>query len=275
MAEREREFAGKLRLPLPLVFSGNPEDWEEWHWNFTIYVSLFDASIGELLERASTSDIEVFDTHFDSESFSQERRVELLRFSRKLHVLLAILTSGSAKLVVRQNIRGNGFETWRRLLQKFSMPNAQSTHFLHRCWINAWETVKVRYETLTGTSLPDGVLMATLLNKTSGPLQQHLRLNSTSIRTYPQMCDVIVSYFRSRLMLHGTASHTSASSQGPAPMDVGALKGKGGNFKGKKGKGKDFGFKGKGNKSGFGLGHWIFMKGKGKGGNTGMKGNFK
>ena len=60
------------------------------------------------------------------------------------------------------------------------------------------------------------------------------------------MREVIVSYFRSRLMLHGTASHTSASSQGPAPMDVGALKGKFGNFKGKQGKGKGLGFKGKG-----------------------------
>ena len=286
MAELEGEFAGKLRLPLPPVFSGNPEDWEEWHWNFTIYVSLFDASISELLERAATSDAEILDTHFDMPGFSQERRAELLRFSRKLHVLLANLTSGAAKLVVRQNIRGNGFETWRRLLQKFSMPNAQREHALLAQvldWkfnahsfeqdFNAWETVKVRYETLTGTSLPDGVLIATLLNKTSGPLQQHLRLNSTSIRTYPQMREVIVSYFRSRLMLHGTASHTSASSQGPAPMDVGALKGKYGNFKGKKGKGKGFGFKGKGGKGGFG--HWNFMKGKGKGGKTGMKGNFK
>ena len=88
---------------------------------------------------------------------------------------------------------------------------------------NAWETVKVRYETLTGTSLPDGALIATLLNKTSGSLQQHLRLNSTSIRTLAQMREVIISYFKPRLMLQNTAS----SSQGPAPMDIGALKGKG------------------------------------------------
>ena len=138
---------------------------------------------------------------------------------------------------------------------------------------NAWETVKVRYETLTGTSLPDGVLIATLLNKASGPLQQHLTLNSTSVRTYSQMREVIVSYFRSRLMLHGTALSTSASSQGPAPMDVGALKGMKGNFKGNKGKRRGFGFKGKGGKGGFG--HWNFMKGKGKGGKAGMKGNFR
>ena len=133
--------------------------------------------------------------------------------------------------------------------------------------------MKVRYETLTGTSLPDGVLIATLLNKASGPLQQHLTLNSTSVRTYSQMREVIVSYFRSRLMLHGTALSTSASSQGPAPMDVGALKGMKGNFKGNKGKRRGFGFKGKGGKGGFG--HWNFMKGKGKGGKAGMKGNFR
>ena len=155
MAELEGEFAGKLRLPFPPVFTGNPEDWEEWHWNFTIYVSLFDASISELLDRAALSDAEILDTHFDMPGFPQERRAELLRFSRKLHVLLANLTSGAAKLVVRQNIRGNGFETWRRLLQKFSMPNAQREHALLAQvsdWkfnahsfeqdFNAWETVR-------------------------------------------------------------------------------------------------------------------------------------
>ena len=125
MAELEGEFAGKLRLPIPPVFSGNSEDWEEWHWNFTIYVSLFDPSIGELLERAAASEVEILDTHLDNDRFPQERRIELLTFSRKLHVLLANLISGSAKLAVRHFIVGNGFETWRSILQKFSMPNAQ------------------------------------------------------------------------------------------------------------------------------------------------------
>ena len=131
---------------------------------------------------------------------------------------------------------------------------------------NAWETVKVRYETLTGTSLPDGALIATLLNKTSGSLQQHLRLNSTSIRMFAQMREVIISYFKSRLMLQNTAS----TSQGPAPIDIGALKGKGYFKGGKKGKSKGFVPKGmKGGKSGFG--HWNFMKGKSKQGKGGFK----
>ena len=89
-------------------------------------------------------------------------------------MLLANLTSGAAKLVVRQNmvgLVGNGFETWRRRLQTFSMPNAQREHALLAQvldWkfngpsfeqdFNAWETVKIRCETLTGTSLPDEYL---------------------------------------------------------------------------------------------------------------------
>ena len=122
---------------------------------------------------------------------------------------------------------------------------------------NAWETVKAKYEQQTGTPIPDSVLVATLMNKTSGALQQHLRLNAATINTYEQMRNTLVQYFRSR--------HILTSDSGLAPMDIGALKGKG-YVKGKsKGKGKGFG-------------HWNFMKGKGgkskgKGKGKDFKGN--
>ena len=167
--------------------------------------------------------------------------------------------------------QGNGFETWRRLSQRFSLPDATRhvsllTKILE--WkfntqtfeqdFNAWETVKAKYEQQTGTPIPDSVLVATLMNKTSGALQQHLRLNAATINTYEQMRNTLVQYFRSRHIL-------TSSDSGLAPMDIGALKGKG-YFKGKsKGKGKGFG-------------HWNFMKGKGgkskgKGKGKDFKGN--
>ena len=34
-----------------------------------------------------------------------------------------------------------------------------------------WETLKARYEKQTGAALPDNILVATLLNRTIGPLQ--------------------------------------------------------------------------------------------------------
>ena len=100
----------------------------------------------------------------------------------------------------------------------------------------------MKYETQTGTALPDSVLVATLLNKTSGALQTHLRLNARTLTTYEQIRATIIEYHQSRHILTGASS---SSNQGPAPMDIGGLKGKKGfgkggfgHFKGKKGKGK-------------------------------------
>ena len=107
---------------------------------------------------------------------------------------------------------------------------------------NTWETIKVKYERQTGTALPDRVPVATLLNKTSGALQTHLRLNARTLTTYEQTRATIIEYHQSRHILTGASS---SSNQGPAPMDIGGLKGKKGfgkggfgHFKGKEGKGK-------------------------------------
>ena len=115
------------------------------------------------------------------------------------------------------------------------------------------------------------MLVATLLNKTSGALQTHLRLNARSLTTYEQIRAAIIEYHQSRHILTGASS----SNQGPAPMDIGGFKGKKGfgkgggfgHFKGKKGKGK-----GKKGKLGKGKGKSAHMnfhsqamaKGKGK-----------
>ena len=104
----------------------------------------------------------------------------------------------SAKLIVRQNEDSNGFETWRRLYKKFSLPGATRSKSLLTQLLDfkfnpatfeqdfsVWETIiiKSRYERQSGQPLPDGVLVATLLNKTTGALQQHLRL-CTGARGY-------------------------------------------------------------------------------------------
>ena len=274
MAELAGDF-GKLRLPLPKSFNGEPSDWEDWSWNFKSYLAIFQQDSVDFLARSETSNTEIVDAHFTS-ALPAEEAAAMRMFSRKLHYLLANLCTGSARLLVRQNEAGNGFETWRRLSQRFSLPDAtRHVSLLTRIleWkfntqtfeqdFNAWETVKAKYEQQTGTPIPDSVLVATLMNKTSGALQQHLRLNAATINTYEQMRNTLVQYFRSRHIL-------TSSDSGLAPMDIGALKGKG-YFKGKsKGKGKGFS-------------HWNFMKGKGgkskgksKGKNfKGMKGKGK
>ena len=212
---------------------------------------------------------------------------ELVKFSRQLHYLLTQITSESARLVVRGNTELNGFESWRLLARRFSLPGTaldisvltrvlefkfRPDHFEQD--YSEWETLKARYERQSGSALPDSILVASLLSKTTGALQQHLRLNVRSLDTYETVRNVITAYYQSR---HVTGFR-SLSDTGPAPMDVGAMwqrKGKGrGKWpplgKGLKGEGRG---KGRGKLPTFsqlkgkskGKGKW-FPTGKGKSG---------
>ena len=119
--------------------------------------------------------------------------------------------------------------------------------------------LKNRHERQTQTQLPDSILVATLLNKTTGPLQQHLRLNVRTLDTYDTVRRVIMEYYQSR---HVT--NVSKTANGPAPMEIGAMWRKG---KGKKGSGKwsplNWNWKGKGKMKGSGK-TGPLGKGKGK-----------
>ena len=143
MAELAGDF-GKLRVPLPKSFNGEPSDWEDWSWNFKSYLAIFQPDSVDFLARSETSNTEILDAHFTG-ALPADEAANMRMFSRKLHYLLANLCTGSARLLVRQNEAGNGFETWHRLSQRFSLP----CHF----WLGF----------LSGSSTPKA------LNKTSMP----------------------------------------------------------------------------------------------------------
>ena len=118
------DFTGKVKLPLPDRFSGQPSDWEEWSWNFKAYLAMFDSTSVLTLERIEENPtVEVTDDDMavmlDTGDVDKERTTKRTLFSRKLHYLLAQLVKESARLVVRQNVESNGFETWRMLFQPF------------------------------------------------------------------------------------------------------------------------------------------------------------
>ena len=92
--------------------------------------------------------------------------------------------------------------------------------------LNVWETIKTRYERQSGQPLPDGVLVATLPKKTTGALQQRLRLNARTLQTDAQVREVILEYHRSRLLMNPviqTAANATFQGGAAAPMDIGAL----------------------------------------------------
>ena len=237
LSSEDDSFTGKLRLPLPPTFSRKPHDWEEWSWTFKAYLSMCDAQAAAFLDAHELDPLEVTDGDLnvsvvdDQGVTSTDRAATAARvtFSRKLHYLPANLTTDAARLVVRQNYDSNGLETWRRLVKKFALPDATRHVSLLNQLLDfkfnpqtfeqdllTWETIKVKYEKQTGAALPDSVLVATLLNKTSGALQTHLRLNARTLTTYEEIRTTILEYHQSRHILTGASS----SNQGPAPMDM-------------------------------------------------------
>ena len=257
-------------LPLPDEFDGKMEQWQEWSWQVKAYVSLFEVEALRVLVNAEVADASITDDALKclKASDSELGDTEIVEFSRHLHRLLTRITSGSAQLVVRRNVELNGFETWRLLTEKFSLPGtAPDISLLNRILefkfgteqfeqeLSEWETLKTEYETQAETALPDSILVTTLLSRTTGTLQQHLRMNVRLLDTYETVRNVITAYYQSR---HVTGFR-SLSDTGPAPIEVGGVW-----QRKEKGKGKGRG------KTPFDP---LKGKGKSKGGNTGPTGS--
>ena len=198
------------------------------------YVSLFEVEALRVLVNAEVADASITDDALKclKASDSELEDTELVEFSRHLHRLLTRITSGSAQLVVRRNVELNGFETWRLLTEKFSLPGtAPDISLLNRLLefkfgteqfeqeLSEWETLKTRYETQAETALPDSILVTTLLSRTTGTLQQHLRMNVGLLDTYDTVRNLITEYHQSR---HVTGFE-SLSDTGHAPTDTGSM----------------------------------------------------
>jgi hypothetical protein len=191
-------LGGNNKLPLPDKFFGKIEHWEDWSWYVKSYVELFKTEAAEVMENVETVAAVIADERLEALEAENPQFFDtgLIRFSRQLHYVLAQLTTESARLVVRGNVELNGFETWRILSRKFSLPRTaleislltkklefrfRPDHF-EQVYFEL-ETLKARYERQAGAPLPDNNLVATLLSKTTGALQQHLRLNVRTMDT--------------------------------------------------------------------------------------------
>ena len=150
---------------------------------------------------------------------------------RKLQYFLALIAEDAAKLAVRQNNAGNGFETWRLLANKFTLPGTtRDVGLLSQILgfsfsdqdfqkdFDRWEDLKQKYERDTKSTIPDSVLIALLVSKTKGPLLTHLRLNLAGLTSYQNLRDEILQYHKT---VHVLNQETSKS--GPTLMEVDAL----------------------------------------------------
>ena len=125
--------------------------------------------------------------------------------------MLAQITDGAARAIVRNEDTENGFEIWRRLFNQFSLPSrARATNLLNEIIafrlrqdhlesdLSDFIILKNRHEKTTGVPLDNDLLITLIMQKTTGPLQQHLRLNVRNINTFTEALEIVYSYIKSR-----------------------------------------------------------------------------
>ena len=84
-------------------------------------MNMMEPTLAPYMEQVQDMPLELTDEDLVEKSNAELTKARVT-FSRKLHYFLALITEDAAKLVVRQNTSTNGFETWRLLSQKFTLP---------------------------------------------------------------------------------------------------------------------------------------------------------
>ena len=219
----------ELKLPPPPTYNGTPETWEEWSWRFKNYFQLVDSRYDALFTAAEEWEGTLSNADL-TQLVGEEVDTSRVELSSVLYYALTQFSTGPALQVVRQVTSKVGLEAWRRLHERFNLtrlskglsrltkllqPNFRQAHF--ESDFTQWEVELEHYVRDSGAALPDSVLIAVLINATSGALQNHLRLNSSQLDSYQKVRALILDYFKTRHMFQGPTDDTSS------PMEIDAL----------------------------------------------------
>ena len=244
MAEEQVRTIHQFKIPPP-IYDGNCSQFEEWKYRWTAYTGLINAAFHRLLAQAEASQQGITDQLLTDGASTPAEGQLWTRLSAELQFILVSTTKAAAATVCRQmGINANGFETWRQIHRRFSIPvGARSigylTKLLKACFeehrfeeaFASWEFEVNRYERENTATILDSIKIVILLNETKGALQQHLQLTASSTRGCNAVREIITEYYRttasSSRMQHlqsfdPNTTNYQATSRGPAPMDIGA-----------------------------------------------------
>ena len=254
-------LASQHRLKLkPPSYDGNYATFDDWRYKFKAYMGVQHNFYSQFLPRAIQSTARLTAADLTGAAANQQEADDWIQLDHNLKYVLIITTTAAAATLCRQYQHEIGLEIYRQLHLRFKTPiGTRSIGYLTKLLeptfdnnnfeesFSNWEYEIQQYESDNSTNLPDQVKVAVLMNRTRGPLQQHLHLNAGQSPTYAEIRTTITEYQRahttfSRLQQNQSSAVSTNYNGGAAPMDIGAIskgkhKGRGkGKYKGKKGK---------------------------------------
>eukprot|EP00439_Symbiodinium_sp_Y106_P082978 s159_g22.t1 len=207
-------IGGEIKLFPPPVYHGELDKWDDWSWQLKRYVGLYKPLAKTIMDEIETNAQKVVtdslcEAYDVQQTGTQNNQLSL--FLKQLAYMLAQITDGAARAIVRNEDTENGFEIWRRLFNQFSLPSrARATNLLNEIIafrlrqdhlesdLSDFIILKNRHEKTTGVPLDNDLLITLIMQKTTGPLQQHLRLNVRNINTFTEAMEIVYSYIKSR-----------------------------------------------------------------------------
>ena len=198
----------KLKLKPP-SYDGDYSTFEDWHYKFKAYMGVKHNFYSLFLSRAAQSTTRLTEAELRGAAATTQEQEEWVQLDHNLKYVLIITTTAAAATLCRQYQHEIGLEIYRQLLLRFKTPLGTrsigyqtklleptfDTNNFEESFSN-WEYEIQQYESDNSTNLPDQVKVAVLMNRTRGPLQQHLHLNAGASPTYTEIRTTITEYQR-------------------------------------------------------------------------------
>ena len=106
----------------PPTFTGEYGTFEEWKYKFQAYMGLMDNTLPQLLENAENSATIIRDTGLVAAASTTEEANKWKVEATELRYILINICTGASATICRQHQTHNGFEIYRQLRVRFSIP---------------------------------------------------------------------------------------------------------------------------------------------------------
>ena len=126
-----RGIGGEIKLFPPPLYHGELDKWDDWSWQLKRYVGLYKTLMDEIETNPTKIVTDGLCEAYDVQQ-TQTQNNQLSLLAKQLAYMLAQITDGAARAIVRNEDTENGFEIWRRLFNQFSLPSrARATNLLN------------------------------------------------------------------------------------------------------------------------------------------------
>ena len=209
-------------LGKPSVFSGKPEHWRDWSFNFKSYCAAVNDAITSAMDEYGKMPEGLLRKDLDE---------DMMKITVQLSYMLILSCKDSATEKIRNSgDPQHGLEIWRLFLIEFE-PASRSRHGGMLVGIlgtkfkgtgieelDKWEGAIKVYQDSSGESVSDAIRIATIMNNMQeGLLFSHLQLNSDRYEKYADLKSVIENHHRSKKAwtTQGTPMDADALHKGP------------------------------------------------------------